>query len=134
MAKYLSFLVFALCLFLWDSSCSTKEGNVNCMPSSTIMEVGDSGGADMKCSGQDKEIRARCGWSDIGCALLSYPGGNSIQVTRPFKGHTTFTGWKNGVWQVAALWLPERGEKLPDASFSGNAKLYFVYTLRRILI
>ena len=98
------------------------------------MGAGDGVGADTKCCGEDKEIRAGFGWGDIGYVLLSCPTGHSIQATRSFKGHTVFAGWKNGVWQVAALWLPERGEKLPDTSFSGNAKLYFVYTLRRILI
>lgn len=134
MAKCLSYLVFALCLFLWDSSFSTAGGDVACMPSSTIMGAEDGGGTDTKYCGQDKEIRAGGGWGDIGYAHLSCPTGNSIQATRSFKGHTAFAGWKNGVWQVAAFWLPERGEKLPDTSFSGNAKLYFVYTLRRILI
>ena len=105
-----------------------------CMPSTTIMEAGDGGETDTKYCGQDKEIRAGFGWGDIGYALLSCPTGHSIQATRSFKGHTACAGWKNGVWQVAALWLPERGEKLPDTSFSSNAKLYFVYTLRRILI
>ena len=37
MAKCLSYLVFALCLFLWDSSFSTAEGDMACMPSATIM-------------------------------------------------------------------------------------------------
>ena len=100
----------------------------------TIMEAGDGGETDTKYCGQDKEIRAGFGWGDIGYALLSCPIGHSIQAMRSFKGHTACAGWKNGVWQVAALWLPERGEKLPDTSFSSNAKLYFVYTLRRILI
>ena len=95
---------------------------------------GDGGETDTKYCGQDKEIRAGFGWGDIGYALLSCPIGHSIQAMRSFKGHTACAGWKNGVWQVAALWLPERGEKLPDTSFSSNAKLYFVYTLRRILI
>ena len=121
MAKCLSYLVFALCLFLWDFSFSTAEGDMACMPSTTIMEAGDGGETDTKYCGQDKEIRAGFGWGDIGYALLSCPIGHSIQAMRSFKGHT-------------ALWLPERGEKLPDTSFSGNAKLYFVYTLRRILI
>ena len=134
MAKCLSYLVFALCLFLWDSSFSTAEGDMACMTYATIMGAGDGVWADTKCCGEDKEIRAGLGWGDIGYALLSCPTGHSIQATRSFKGHTVFAGWKNGVWQVAALWLPERGEKLPDTSFSGNAKLYFVYTLRRILI
>ncbi len=105
-----------------------------CMPSTTIMEAGDGGETDTKYCGQDKEIRAGFGWGDIGYALLLCPTGHSIQAMRSFKGHTACAGWKNGVWRVAALWLPERGEKLPDTSFSGNAKLYFVYTLRRILI
>ena len=130
----LSYFVFALCLFLWDSSFSTAEGDMACMPSATIMGAGDGVGADTKYCGEDKEIRAGFGWGDIGYALLSCPTGHSIQATRSFKGHTVFAGWKNDAWQVAALWLPERGEKLPDTSFSGNAKLYFVYTLRRILI
>lgn len=134
MAKCLSYLVFALCLFLWDFSFSTAEGDMACMPSTTIMEAGDGGETDTKYCGQDKEIRAGFGWGDIGYALLSCPIGHSIQAMRSFKGHTACAGWKNGVWQVAALWLPERGEKLPDTSFSNNAKLYFVYTLRRILI
>ena len=134
MAKCLSYLVFALGLFLWDFSFSTAEGDMACMPSTTIMEAGDGGETDTKYCGQDKEIRAGFGWGDIGYALLSCPIGHSIQAMRSFKGHTACAGWKNGVWQVAALWLPERGEKLPDTSFSSNAKLYFVYTLRRILI
>ena len=70
MAKCLSYLVFALCLFLWDSSFSTAEGDMACMPSATIMGAGDGVGADTKCCGEDKEIRAGFGWGDIGYALL----------------------------------------------------------------
>ena len=130
------FILFGICfvslsvgLFFFHSG-----GRYGLHASTTIMEAGDGGETDTKYCGQDKEIRAGFGWGDIGYALLSCPTGHSIQATRSFKGHTAFAGWKNGVWQVAALWLPERGEKLPDTSFSGNAKLYFVYTLRRILI
>ena len=129
------FILFGICfvslsvgLFFFHS------GGRYGLHATTIMEAGDGGETDTKYCGQDKEIRAGFGWGDIGYALLSCPTGHSIQATRSFKGHTAFAGWKNGVWQVAALWLPERGEKLPDTSFSGNAKLYFVYTLRRILI
>lgn len=94
MAKCLSYLVFALCLFLWDFSFSTAEGDMACMPSTTIMEAGDGGETDTKYCGQDKEIRAGFGWGDIGYALLSCPIGHSIQAMRSFKGHTACAGWK----------------------------------------
>ena len=56
MAKCLSYLVFALCLFLWDFSFSTAEGDMACMPSTTIMEAGDGGETDTKYCGQDKAV------------------------------------------------------------------------------
>ena len=39
MAKCLSYLVFALCLFLWDFSFSTAEGDMACMPSTTADRI-----------------------------------------------------------------------------------------------